>query len=278
MVRHTTVDKPKRSYHEIPTHHGIPVDEWLRQVSNYYLVDQDAHMRQPLMVVKEIKFYKETSGVQHEFLVAQVAHQNENDFFLIRIERHRKPPCNSTNATDGSSAQNRELLLLSATSSPSSPGSIQAHDSAILNDSWPKLPKLPKFIKGDTALVYTLPFAKGNYPTLLDLIIVAERTHFYRPEYAVLDTQCFWFAIVVFKVLENIYQVSRITHRGDEHVILPVKNGGSVGPVPIQDQDPVQDAQAIQRMVKTKRDEIKAAVGIFSPSIIAPRYLTLALD
>ncbi|KAG5649650.1 hypothetical protein H0H81_002693 [Sphagnurus paluster] len=258
------------TYPEIPVYR-IPVSAWLDQVSHHYK-KQGAHLLQHQINVTQIHHYKCTSGTEHEFLVAEVVRKKEK--FLIRIERCRQSACNSTDATDGISAQNRELLALSMSSSPISPDTISrrilADDSAILIDSWPNLSN--KLEKGDGSvhLIYILSFAENNRPTLLDLIIVAECTHNYSQNYFLLGKQCFWFAVVVLKVIKNIYRGSLMStftkHTHGEHVsnmeaVATANNGGMIRAIRIQNQTPVHELTAIQVTVQTKQTQMNADIG-----------------
>ena len=158
------------------------VDTWVADITNVGLLN---HERIP--GVKVTKFYhmKDTSGLQHEYFVAEVYHSSYGGRQYIRIERNagQTPP------------QSGSPVLSSVSSLLDSLFPREAVDTAA---------HFPSFPDGDKIL--RTATVTGANIRLLDIALASKVVHANRTMHKLLGSegaQCFWFADAIFSIVAS---------------------------------------------------------------------------
>ncbi|KAG5637410.1 hypothetical protein H0H81_004668 [Sphagnurus paluster] len=208
---------PHAEHAEFPR--GKPtVVEWANNLITHYIAEGDkeagdAHRRRMgTLKLKELRWYKGATGIEHEYIVAIVADPQHGCERFIRLDRARDDPgvdvvFPSTNhlryaRSSESFASSQSSLSFYEEHPEVRDGCIDA--MWVLND----LPDKDRLIERST---FRASWNGYSAPTLLDLAILAKVVH-ENNNYRLWPRQCVWFSTMLVRVLQSDFR-HQVTHR-----------------------------------------------------------------
>ncbi|KDQ65111.1 hypothetical protein JAAARDRAFT_202341 [Jaapia argillacea MUCL 33604] len=181
----------------------IPVDHWKWSLESRLKLNTEGAEEINNCFVTSIDYCKKKKGKMHEYLGIRVEHRPSKATTFIVAERVWEP------SSSGSSSANS-----AETSRVASPASydIPAQDRVVFTSSPPK---------GDRLLA-NLAFPNSSLPVLhLAFVLTAVNTIWGR--YHVYETQCYWFATVVYESLQGLFNGIHTPHKSGRCQYLSCK-------------------------------------------------------
>ncbi|KAG5644421.1 hypothetical protein DXG03_008516 [Asterophora parasitica] len=209
---------PQAEHAEFPR--GKPtVLAWANSLIAHYTSRDDAdasdgyRRRMGTLVVKELRWYKGVTGIEHEYVVAIIADPQYACERFIRLDRARDDP-----GVDvvGFPAAKHQRYGRSSESFSSSQSSLSFYDddpidqgNGCVDAMWvlSDLPEKDRLIERSTFR----PSHGSPTPTLLDLALVAKVVH-ENNNYHLWPRQCVWFSTMIVRALQSEFR-HHITHR-----------------------------------------------------------------
>ncbi|GLB40836.1 hypothetical protein LshimejAT787_0900510 [Lyophyllum shimeji] len=217
---------PHAEHAEFPR--GKPtILDWATALIAHYASQDDAEIsdrhrrRMGTLTIKEVRWYRGATGIEHEYVVAIVADPQHDCERYVRLDRARDDPGVDVVAFPvGAPPHPRHRYARSSESFSSSQSSLSFYDEPVdvdpgngcVDAMWVlrELPESDRLIERST-----FRGSQGGYgahaPTLLDLALVARAVH-ENNNYHPWPRQCVWFATMIVRVLQADFR-HQITHR-----------------------------------------------------------------
>jgi len=201
---------PTKGTEEFP--HDCSIEAWEYSVirlvtSTDAKQGTEARYRMGRFKISELRRYKETSFMEHEYLIAEIAPNSS----YLRIERYVR----ETDANGNIDPEQGEVPLQKDSHFlvQSSPliSSLQKSSawSGVPADDMVSTPSLSKW-PSDDKMIERMRFGGSSSPTLLDLVLAAKVVHDHSSEYRLFDRQCYWYADMVIRTIESVFPQARL--------------------------------------------------------------------